>query len=158
VANHGTYWESVEDIPEPHEFDVAVTLEHGGEAHVFEAQFAEHDRAIGDDHDQEHGDDQGSDPDRDPLYAPLRSDTAVLTRHIHIHRDGRGMPHTHWHNHLPQTVHAVAMSTNTDAPLHEHRHKTSGRTALLFILGSSPMVEGIPVFCAASRYGVGLIF
>jgi uncharacterized membrane-anchored protein len=41
--------------------------------------------------------------------------------------------------------------------LHQHRHKTSGRTALLLILGSSPMVEGIPAFFAASKYGVGLI-
>ena len=29
--------------------------------------------------------------------------------------------------------------------------------ALLLVLGSSPMVEGIPAFFAASRYGVGLI-
>ena len=28
---------------------------------------------------------------------------------------------------------------------------------MLLILGSSPMVEGIPAFFAASRYGVGLI-
>jgi nickel/cobalt transporter (NicO) family protein len=156
LANHGTYWESVEDIPEPHEFDVAVTLERGGEAHAFETQFAEHDHH-GNYHHRAHGDDLGSDPARDPLYAPLRGDTAVLTRHIHIHRHGRGMPHTHWHDHVPQTAHAVATSTKTDVPLHEHRHKTSGRTALLVILGSSPMVEGIPVFFAASRHGLGLI-
>jgi hypothetical protein len=31
------------------------------------------------------------------------------------------------------------------------------RTALLLILGSSPMVEGIPAFFAAGKYGVGLI-
>ena len=31
------------------------------------------------------------------------------------------------------------------------------RTALLFILGSSPMVEGIPAFFAASRYGPALV-
>ncbi len=38
-----------------------------------------------------------------------------------------------------------------------HTHKTSKRTALLLILGSSPMVEGIPAFFAASKYGAGLI-
>jgi hypothetical protein len=31
------------------------------------------------------------------------------------------------------------------------------RTALLFILGSSPMVEGIPAFFAAARFGAGLL-
>ena len=31
------------------------------------------------------------------------------------------------------------------------------RTALLLILGSSPMVEGIPAFFAAGKYGAGLI-
>jgi uncharacterized membrane-anchored protein len=41
--------------------------------------------------------------------------------------------------------------------LHVHRHKTTARTALLLILGSSPMVEGIPAFFAAGKYGIGLI-
>jgi ABC-type nickel/cobalt efflux system permease component RcnA len=40
---------------------------------------------------------------------------------------------------------------------HDHEHKAGQRTALLLILGSSPMVEGIPAFFAAGRYGVGLI-
>jgi hypothetical protein len=44
-------------------------------------------------------------------------------------------------------------------PPHHHPHlsKTSNRTALLLILGSSPMVEGIPAFFAAAKYGVGLL-
>jgi hypothetical protein len=33
----------------------------------------------------------------------------------------------------------------------------AARTALLVILGSSPMVEGIPAFFAAAKYGVWLI-
>ena len=37
-----------------------------------------------------------------------------------------------------------------------HTHN-SKRTALLLILGSSPMIEGIPAFFAASKYGIGLI-
>ena len=45
----------------------------------------------------------------------------------------------------------------TAPPVHEHRHKTTARTALLLILGSSPMVEGIPAFFAAGKYGIGLI-
>ena len=44
---------------------------------------------------------------------------------------------------------------------HHHPHgsgRNSGSsTALLLILGSSPMVEGIPAFFAAGRYGFGLI-
>jgi hypothetical protein len=40
---------------------------------------------------------------------------------------------------------------------HAHAHETSSRTALLLILGSSPMVEGVPAFFAASRYGAGLL-
>jgi hypothetical protein len=35
--------------------------------------------------------------------------------------------------------------------------RVSTRTALLLILGSSPMVEGIPPFFAAGKYGMGLI-
>lgn len=39
---------------------------------------------------------------------------------------------------------------------HDHTHVPE-RTALLLIVGSSPMIEGIPAFFAASRYGVALI-
>ncbi len=39
---------------------------------------------------------------------------------------------------------------------HEHG-ELSKTTALLFILGSSPMIEGIPAFFAAARYGFGLM-
>lgn len=39
-------------------------------------------------------------------------------------------------------------------PVHDHARAASSRTALLLILGSSPMVEGIPAFFAASRYGI----
>jgi len=156
-ANHGTYWESLEQIPEPHGFDVTVTVEHAGHAHAYETQFAEHDH--GDDHDHGHGNGHGHErePADDPLYAPLRGDTAVLTRHIHIHRHGRGTAHAHWHDHIPETAHPVIESLRGKPPLHEHRHKTSARTALLLILGSSPMVEGIPAFFAAGKYGIGLI-
>jgi hypothetical protein len=40
---------------------------------------------------------------------------------------------------------------------HEHAHAASGRTALLLILGSSPMIEGLPAFFAASTYGPALL-
>jgi hypothetical protein len=88
---------------------------------------------------------------------PLRGNTTVLTRHLHIHRHGRSIPHAHWHDHQAGTEHAISEALEAEPPLHEHRHKTSARTALLLILGSSPTVEGIPAFFAASRCGVGLI-
>ena len=93
---------------------------------------------------------------RDPLYAPLRADAAILTRHAHLHRHQSSLAHVHWHDHLPETAHAVEALAGA-APFHEHRHKLTGRTALLVILGSSPMVEGIPAFFAAAKYGIGLI-
>jgi hypothetical protein len=158
-ANHRTYWESIEQIPEPHGFDVMVTGEHGGHAHTYETQFAEHDHGHGDNHDHGHSNEHGHDrePADDPLYAPLRGDTAVLTRHVHAHRHGRGAAHAHWHDHIPETAHPVTASIEAEPPPHEHQHKTSARTALLLILGSSPMVEGIPAFFAAGKYGIGLI-
>lgn len=93
----------------------------------------------------------------DRLYAPLRGDTAVMTRHAHLHRHGRGAGHLHWHDHTPASMHGVLAEFATEPPLHRHRHKTTARTALLLILGSSPMVEGIPAFFAAARYGAGLM-
>jgi nickel/cobalt transporter (NicO) family protein len=148
-ARQGPCWESVEAIPEPHGFEVTITIEHDGHAHTYETQFSEHDHG----HIHEHE----LAPADDPLYAPLRGETVALTRHIHLHRHGRGAPHGHWHDHLPATSHPIASELTFEPPLHEHRHKTSARTALLLILGSSPMVEGIPAFFAAGKYGPGVI-
>jgi hypothetical protein len=77
-------------------------------------------------------------------------------RHRHRHRDGR--EHVHYHAHTGTTWHAAGSTeAGAVAPFHEHVHKAAPRRALLLILGSSPMVEGIPVFFAASGFGVGLI-
>ena len=90
LTNRGGYWESVEDIPEPHQFGATVTIDHDGHAHSYAVQFTEH---------------------------------------------------THGH----------------EGHAHVHDDKAKSRTALLLILGSSPMIEGIPAFFAASKYGVWLI-
>jgi len=91
MANRGGYWESVEDIPEPHQFAVTIAIAHGGHVHTYETLFTEH-------------------------------------NHEH---SGHGEV--------------------------DGKRKISSRTALLLILGSSPMVEGIPAFFAAGKYGFGLI-
>jgi ABC-type nickel/cobalt efflux system permease component RcnA len=72
--------------------------------------------------------------------------------HTHVHRHGGGLQHAHYHEHHEHDWHAVEGNLAV-APTHDHEHKTSSRTALLLIIGSSPMVEGIPAFFAASRYG-----
>lgn len=90
MVDRGGYWESTNEIPEPHQFTVALKTNHGGHAHTYETHFTEQGHS--------HGDHGQSDPRR-----------------------------------------------------------MSSRTALLLILGSSPMVEGIPAFFAAGKYGVGLI-
>ncbi len=90
----------------------------------------------------------------DPLYLPSRAGVAVSSCHAHRHRHGRGRAHTHWHDHVAGADHPVATEP---VPVHDHRHKTTGRTALLLILGSSPMVEGIPAFFAAARFGPALL-
>ena len=88
----------------------------------------------------------------DPLYLPSRG-ILIAERHAHAHRHGRGPAHLHWHDHPQATAHTVT----ADTQIHEHRHRTTGRIALLLVLGSSPMVEGIPAFFAASRYGPLLV-
>lgn len=76
--------------------------------------------------------------------------------HAHAHRHDGGEEHRHWHEHHDNDWHGADAGLE-HAPLHQHEHATSSRTALLLILGSSPMVEGIPAFFAASRYGAGLL-
>ncbi|MEJ0097927.1 MAG: hypothetical protein WDM84_08385 [Bauldia sp.] len=120
---------------------------HGGHGHSHE-----HGRG----HGHEHGAGEAHGWESDPLYAPSRG-VAVAARHLHLHRHGSGPAHLHWHDHVNSTAHAVTAELALSPPLHVHRHRTTGRMALLLVLGSSPMVEGIPAFFAASRYGVGLI-
>jgi ABC-type nickel/cobalt efflux system permease component RcnA len=74
--------------------------------------------------------------------------------HAHDHRHEDGVRDVHWHEHGPEDWHADA---NGAAAVHVHEHAVAGRTALLLILGSSPMVEGIPAFFAASTYGIALL-
>lgn len=49
-ADRGGYLESVEQIPEPHDFDARLRLAHGGHAHEYEVAFGEHDHG----HDHHH--------------------------------------------------------------------------------------------------------
>jgi len=145
--NRGSYWESLEAVPEPHEFAVSVMINHHEHIHGFEGEFIEN-----------HPNGRGEgDPDHDKLYEPLDTRAVVAGRHSHLHRHGSAPPHTHWHDHDAGTLHAVLAEVAASPPLHEHRHKTPVRMALLLILGSSPMVEGIPAFFAASKYGLRLL-
>jgi ABC-type nickel/cobalt efflux system permease component RcnA len=106
-------------------------------------------------HGQEHSHDHADDPKSDRLYA--RSPGGAFATHIHIHRHGGGLPHIHWHDHDQTTAHALAAGLAGNPPLHVHAHRMSGRTALLVILGSSPMIEGLPAFLAAARLGATTI-
>jgi ABC-type nickel/cobalt efflux system permease component RcnA len=74
--------------------------------------------------------------------------------HAHDHRHDDGIRHVHWHEHASANWHTPEDGA---AALHVHEHAVAGRTALLLILGSSPMVEGIPAFFAASTYGIPLL-
>jgi hypothetical protein len=109
--------------------------------------------------DLEHGHDRENDhhEDDDRLYVPSSAGKAVLNRHAHPHRHGSATVHVHLHDHPPETWHPTTAETATDPPRHDHAHKRDTRTALLFILGSSPMVEGIPAFFSAAKFGFGLI-
>jgi ABC-type nickel/cobalt efflux system permease component RcnA len=77
--------------------------------------------------------------------------------HAHLHRHEGGLEHVHWHEHDIAETHDAADVIASDPPLHAHEHSTSSRTALVLILGSSPMVEGIPAFFAAAKYGAPLL-
>jgi hypothetical protein len=48
----------------------------------------------------------------------------------------------------------IAIASSRELREAEHKHEAG---ALVLILGSSPMVEGIPAFFAASKFGPGLI-
>ncbi|MDP9110457.1 MAG: hypothetical protein M3M96_02325, partial [Candidatus Eremiobacteraeota bacterium] len=74
--------------------------------------------------------------------------------HGHMHDHDDGVRHTHWHQHGQADMHGVDDGV---AVVHVHEHAVTGRTALLLILGSSPMIEGIPAFLGASTKGPALL-
>lgn len=107
------------------------------------------------------------------LWIAISSWLELRSGHGHGHSHG---PHGHTHDfshfvvpdghrHAHQTAFTALQHDhpNHDRNHHHHNHgnppiePTSSRTALLLILGSSPMVEGIPAFFAAGKYGVSLI-
>jgi len=153
LENREGYWQSIEEISEPHQFAVSVMIDHRGHGHSFEGEFTEHPHGPGS---HANSEDHEDGREHDKLYAPKKG-TAVAARHSHLHRHGAGAAHAHWHDHDADTLHVVLEEMGSPPPLHEHDHRTPARTALLLILGSSPMVEGIPAFFAASRYGLRLI-
>lgn len=68
--------------------------------------------------------------------------SAWIAQHQHAH------PHKHG-------AHSTDHGHDDGGPAPAHGEK--GRTALMLIVGSSPMVEGIPAFFAAGKYGLPLI-
>ncbi len=70
--------------------------------------------------------------------------------HAHEHRHADGTIHAHWHEHHDNDWHGA----DGTLVLHEHTHAAAGAASLALILGSSPMVEGIPAFFAAGKYGL----
>jgi ABC-type nickel/cobalt efflux system permease component RcnA len=86
--------------------------------------------------------------------ARIHDPARLQFEHAHIHRHGDGLEHVHWHEHREEDWHGVEGGA---AMMHSHEHALAGRTALLLILGSSPMVEGIPAFLAASTRGPVLL-
>lgn len=114
--DHGGYLQSLDPIPEPHEFMAKVRVTHAGHSHDYEVEFKEH----------EHG------------------------------PEG----HSHGHSAMPtfdESNQRGRYSTDFHNSFKVNQDKTRQRTSLLLILGSSPMVEGIPAFFAAGKYGLGLI-
>jgi ABC-type nickel/cobalt efflux system permease component RcnA len=88
------------------------------------------------------------------LHEHAGHEHAPALAHAHDHRHDDGVRHVHWHEHAAADWHPAQDGA---AALHVHDHAVAGRTALLLILGSSPMVEGIPAFFAASTYGLPLL-
>lgn len=72
-TDKGAYLESVEEIPEPHEFKLRLTLAHGSHAHDYDMEFIEHDH--------HHGHDDHANHDQCGATKPFvkgRSDAAVI--------------------------------------------------------------------------------
>lgn len=76
-ADRGDYLESIETIPEPHEFAARLRIGHGDHSHDYDLAFTEHD------HGHDHGDDDGGVvPDDAHLDAHARAHADELRRRL----------------------------------------------------------------------------
>lgn len=73
----GTFLESTTDIPEPHEFEVVLSIEHGGHAHTFRTQFIE-EHHHGDGHEHCGHGDNPSISDQSKVPTASRSDRVAI--------------------------------------------------------------------------------
>jgi hypothetical protein len=138
--------------------EMQLTGDHGAPAGHGHHHGHHHHHQHNDDEPHDHGHDSHGEPLTDPLYVPPRGAALAFASHRHIHRHGpTSIPHSHFHDHSPATTHAISAEFAANPPLHAHQHKTTARTALLLILGSSPMLEGVPAFFAAGKFGPALI-
>jgi ABC-type nickel/cobalt efflux system permease component RcnA len=81
-------------------------------------------------------------------------DGPTMDHHGHVHTVSARFTE---HDHGPADHGHHHGDHHHDGHHHHHGHGDKNRTALLLILGSSPMIEGIPAFFAASKYGAGLL-
>src|SRR5665213_1598607 len=70
---------------------------------------------------------------------------------------GLWIAYSGWQEMQAEHAHEHAHAHGHDHHHHDHEHKAGQRTALLLILGSSPMIEGLPAFFAAGKFGWPLI-
>lgn len=55
LAGKGDYLESLDEIPEPHEFTARLSISHGGHVHDYDVEFFEHDLGHAHDNSHDHG-------------------------------------------------------------------------------------------------------
>jgi ABC-type nickel/cobalt efflux system permease component RcnA len=71
-VNKGNYLESLEEVPEPHEFTARLTLAHGNHGHHYDVQYTEHD------HGHDHSDHEDHTNCGEKPFVSGRSDKAVI--------------------------------------------------------------------------------
>ena len=96
-ADRGEYLESIDEIPEPHEFLARVSLGHGGHTHDYDLEFVEHDHGHAHDHAHDHGHDHAHD-------------------HANDHDHGHAPGHVHHHSHDERR----GLDLSSDEPLDAH--------------------------------------
>ena len=127
LANRGTHLESVDVIPEPHEFVATVAIAHGDHAHSYPVRFTEDDH--GHDHGHSHGHDHGHGGHHHD-HAHGHPHTQGHVAHSHDHADHE---HDHGHDdadhkHSHDFDGLDAGDAHARAHAEQIRHRFAGRT------------------------------
>jgi nickel/cobalt exporter len=130
-ADGGEYLESIDEIPEPHEFLARVSLGHGGHTHDHDLEFVEHDHGHAHDHTDDHAHDDKHGHSHDHVHGHDHAHSYVHGHHHSSHAERGGLD---LRSDEPLDAHALAHANDIRRRF-SNRQVTTGQIVIFGLTG-----------------------